>query len=509
MPREPIISGESAAAGDDLSRRLSALSPAARAELREALRNRAPANGIARRGDDGPAPLSFSQQRMWFLDQWEPASPTANGARAVRLHGALDVEALRRSLAAIVERHEILRTVYVVDGREPRQVSLRDWSLELPVFDLTSEPAEERESTLAQRLRAEARRGFDLERDLMVRPAIFRLGSSESVLLLTMHHIASDAASDRVLNRELAELYEAHVAQRAPRLAELPFQYADYAVWQRERLRGPLLQPLIDYWRETLAGAPARLRLPTDRARDPVQRHNGVHRYVSYVDLGRAVADLARREGTTVFIALLAAFDALLYRFTGQDDILIGSPVAARNEVGLEVLIGFFTNTLVLRNRLTGNPTFSDLLKRVRETTVGALAHQELPFERLVESLNVRRDPSFNPLFQVNFRAQAEARELLQLPGLRTVGAIPIDIGFSRFDLALELQVDEDDLGGYFEYDDELFDAATIDTLAADFEQLVSRVAAAPETPILTLVPPRTRRVARGSLIPRTPTDGR
>jgi hypothetical protein len=503
VPRDPTTAG-SAGAGEDLARRLSELSPEARAELREALRHRSTPTGIARRSAGGPAPLSFSQQRMWFLDQWEPASPTANGARAVRLRGDLDLQALRRALAAIVDRHEILRTVYVVEAREPRQVPLDTWSIALPVTDLVSEPPERREAALTRLLREEARQGFDLARDVMVRARLFRLGAAEHVLLLTMHHIASDAASDRVFNRELAELYGAFAAGRAPELAELPFQYADYAVWQRERLQGPLLEQLVAYWRAALADAPPRLQLPTDRVRGPVQRHNGVHRYVSYRELGDGVADLARREGTTVYITLLAAFDALLYRFTGQDDIVVGSPVAARNEPGMDALIGFFTNTLVLRNRLVGNPTFRELLTRVRTTTVGALAHQELPFEKLVETLNVPRDPSFNPLFQVNFRAQAEPRELLRLPGLATMGPIPIDIGFSRFDLALELHVDGSGLAGYFEYDEELFDPATIDALAADFEELLRSAVAAPATPILALIAPRRPRVAHGGRIPRT-----
>ena len=237
----------------------------------------------------------------------------------------------------------------------------------------------------------------------------------------------------------------------------------------------------------------------------PCKRHRGRHRYVAFDGaLGAEITALARREGVTVYIALLAAFDALLYRFTGQEDILVGSPFAGRNESELEGLIGFFTNTLVLRNRLAGNPTFRELLGRVRASTAGALAHQELPFEKLVESLQVRRDPSFNPLFQVNFRANAQERQLLELPGVRTVGSIDIDIGFSRFDLALELQIEGGELGGYFEYDEDLFDAATIDLLAADFEQLVRKVVVAPETPILALGPRRTGAAQNRSPIPRT-----
>ncbi len=498
-------SAEPPGSDGDLARRVGSLSPRELAELREALRRRASSTGIPRRTGGGPAPLSFSQQRMWFLDQWEPGSPTNNGARALRLEGDLDTDALARGLSAVVERHEILRTRYTVEEREPVQAPIEDWSLELPVVDLAGVAADSRDAELARLLREASRRGFDLGADLMLRPTLFRLSPTEHVLLLSLHHIAFDAASDRVFNRELAELYRAFVEGRTPQLPELPIQYADYAVWQRQRLQGPVLEKLLSYWKGALADAPERLRLPTDHARPAVQGHRGEHRYVSFDGaLGADIAALARQEGVTVFILLLAAFNTLLYRFTGQEDILVGSPFAGRNETELEGLIGFFTNTLVLRNRLAGNPTFRELLTRVRESTVGALAHQDMPFEKLVESLQVRRDPSFNPLFQVNFRANAQERQLLQLPGVRTAGSIDIDIGFSRFDLALELQIEGGELGGYFEYDEDLFDAATIDSLAADFEQLVRKVVVSPETPILALVPRRAGAGQKRSPIPRT-----
>ena len=397
---------------DELARRLETLSPEQRAQLRETLRRRTSSSEtIPRRHERGSAPLSFSQQRMWFLDQLEPDSPTNNGARALRLRGPLDKAALERAFTALVERHEILRTVYVVEQREPSQVALEHWSLPLSVVDLSNVPAGRREEELNRRLREESRRPFQLAADLMLRPTLFRVGEDEHVLLYVLHHIAYDASSDRVLNRELAELYGANLEQRKPQLAELPIQYADYAVWQRERLRGPLLDELTAYWRSALEDTPERLRLPTDRARAAVQLHRGRHRYVAFDGrLGEAVARLGRQNGATPYMTLLAAFDALLYGFTGQDDVVIGSPVSGRNHIELEPLIGYFSNTLVLRNRLVGNPTFMELLARVRATTTGAIAHQELPFEKLVEILRVRRDPSFNPLFQVNFRAEAHAR---------------------------------------------------------------------------------------------------
>jgi hypothetical protein len=471
---------------------MDSLTPEKQALLREVLRRRGAVTTIPQRGDSGPAPLSFSQHRMWFLDQLQPGAPTQNGARAFRFVGELDVDALERALRGVVQRHESLRTVFVADRGEPRQIALEEWTLHLPVVDLQSFPAESRERELQDRLRDESRRSFDLAASLMVRPTLFRLGPQEHVLLLAMHHIAYDASSDRILNREVAELYDASRRNRAPDLPEPLIQYADYAVWQRKRLQGPVLNELVSYWQRTLGDAPERLRLPTDRSRPTVQEHRGRHRYFSFEGgVGTAVAKLARSEGATTFMTMLAAFDTLLYRFAGGDDIVVGSPVAGRSHVELEGLIGFFTNTLVLRNRLNGDPTFRELIRRVRESTAGAIAHQELPFEKLVECLRVRHDPSFNPIFQVNFRAHAEPRALLELPGVSNMGVVPIDIGFSRFDLALELQVDADAVSGYFEYDEQLFDPETVDALTADLEELLQRIVAAPDTRVLALLPKR------------------
>ena len=485
---------------------MDSLTPEKRALLREALRRRGAATSIPPRGETGPAPLSFAQHRMWFLDQWEPGGPTQNGARAIRFLGELDVDALERALVAVVDRHESLRTIFLAEGGEPRQIANESWTLQLPVVDLQSVPSATRENQLQDRLRSESRRGFDLAADLMVRPTLFRLGPSEHVLLLAMHHIAFDASSDRAFNAEVSELYDAFRTGRAPELPALPIQYADYAVWQRGRLQGRLLDELVSYWRATLGDAPERLRLPTDRSRPALQRHRGAHRYFALEDnLVDAVRTLARTEGATTYMTLLAAFNTLLYRFTGEEDIVIGSPVAGRSHVELEGLIGFFTNTLVLRNRLRGNPSFRELIRSVRKTTADALAHQELPFEKLVECLKLRRDPGFNPLFQVNFRAQAETRALLELPGVTTAGAVPVDLGFSRFDLALELRVDDGVLSGYFEYDEDLFDVSTIDALRADLEELLRRAIAAPDTRILALLPGRrTSRAQSPRPIPRS-----
>jgi Condensation domain len=460
------------------------LSPAKRALLERALLRRRESSAslvtIQRRLTAGPAPLSFAQQSMWFLDQWEPGAPTFNGARALRLRGVLDRDALERSLRTVIERHESLRTVIVPGGAEPLQRAMEEWSFELELVPGT-------EAELDGQLRDLSRRPFDLTCDLMLRATLVELGGEDHMLLLGMHHIAADAHSDTVLFTELAECYAADRGGRPAELAALPIQYADYAVWQREHLRGQKLEELRSYWARTLEGAPELLRLPTDRPRLPVQRTEGSHHHI---ELDRTLADglvaLGRDEGATLFITMLAAFTTLLYRLSGEEDIVIGSPIANRNNLELQGLIGFFTNTLALRTRLGGNPSFREVIGRARETALGAYAHQALPFERVVEAVAPKRDPSYNPLFQVNFRAQATERPVLGLDGL-DVEPIAVDIGFSRFDLALELELGPHALGGYFEYDRDLFDTASIESFEANLRTLLEQVVAQPDAPILAL----------------------
>ncbi len=482
-----------------------ALSPAKRALLERALLRRRETAGaeleIRRRALPGPAPLSFAQQRMWFLEQWEPGSPTFNGARALRLRGAIDVAALERSLRSVIERHESLRTV-VVPGAEPLQMALEEWSFELAVVP---GPNASGTGELGVLLRELARKAFDLTADLMLRATLVPLAAEDHVLLLVMHHIAADAHSDGVLFAELAECYEAARDGRAPRLAELPIQYADYAVWQRERLQGDLLEELRSYWARTLEGAPELLRLPTDRPRLAVQRHEGSHH--SFV-LDRRLADdllaLGQEEGATLFITMLGAFATLLYRLSGEEDIVIGSPIANRNNLELQGLIGFFTNTLALRTRLGGNPSFREVLRRARSGALGAYAHQDLPFEKVVETVAPKRDPGHNPLFQVNFRAQASERPTLKLAGVE-IEPIAVDIGFSRFDLALELELGVEALAGYFEYDRDLFDTASIFGFEESLRALLTQVVERPDAPILalTLEAPAGSRRAGGHSIRR------
>jgi hypothetical protein len=390
------------------------------------------------------------------------------------------VDALRGAFETVIERHQSLRTVFSGD-REPVQIVLERWSFELPVT------AVEDLDTIQPLLRERSREPFDLTSDLMLRATLLELGSNDHVLLVTMHHIAADAHSDGVLFSELAECYTAACAGREPRLPELPIQYADFAVWQRERLQGAELERLTSYWAAALEGAPELLRLPTDRPRPAVQRHEGSHqRFVLERDLGEALTALGREQGATFFMTMLAVFAVLLYRLSGEEDVVIGSPIANRNDLELQNLIGFFTNTMALRVRVGGNPSFREVLARARVTALGAYDHQDLPFEKVVEKQAPRRDPSYNPLFQVNFRAQATERPVLKLPEI-AIEPLAVDIGFSRFDLALELELGPTALAGYFEYNSDLFDGSTVTGFEQDLRAMLEQILRDPDEPVLAL----------------------
>jgi hypothetical protein len=376
---------------------------------------------------------------------------------------------------------------------------LEDFDFELARLSAT-------EAELQELLRTLSREPFDLAKDLMLRATLIEIQPEEHVLLIRMHHIAADAHSDRVLFSELSELYNAAAEGRPPQLPELPIQYADFAVWQRERLSGAALDELVSYWSGQLEGAPELLRLPTDRPRPSVQRHDGAHHALA---LPRSLVDplaaLGREQGATFFMTMLAVFATLLYRISGEPDVVVGSPIANRNNLELQGLIGFFTNTIALRTRLDGNPSFREIIARARQAALGAYAHQDMPFEKVVEALRPRRDPSYNPLFQVNFRAQESERPALQLAGL-TTEPITVDIGFSRFDLALELELRGEQLTGYFEYDRDLFLESTAIELTEDLAALLTAAGAEPDAPILELRLPhgrRSRRAPQGRSISR------
>ncbi|WP_147333293.1 condensation domain-containing protein, partial [Archangium gephyra] len=333
----------------------------------------------------GPLPLSFAQQRLWFLDQLEPDSPLYNLPAAIRLEGTLDLAALRHGFQELVRRHESLRTTFRSEAGQPLQVIAPSVSFPLELIELSGVPSEQREAEVLRLAQEDAQRPFNLSTGPLFRTHLLRLSANEHVLLLNMHHIISDGWSSGVLVRELAALYEAHLQGKPAALPELAVQYADYALWQRQ-WRSEVLEQQLSYWSKQLAGMPQALELPTDKARPPVQSFRGASiPVVLSKPLSEKLEQLCEREGVTPFMALLAAFQLLLSRYSGQEDIAVGSPIAGRQQAELEGLIGFFVNTLVLRSRVDARASFRSLLSQVRSTTLDAFEHQDVPFEKLVE----------------------------------------------------------------------------------------------------------------------------
>jgi amino acid adenylation domain-containing protein len=417
---------------------------------------------------------SFAQQRLWFLDQLDPGNTVYNLPSALRLLGSLDVAAVQKSLSEIVRRHEALRTTFEsVDGR-PVQIISPAEEINLPVLDLSALEVESRESRVRQEATDEGRRSFDLARGPLLRVKLLKLGDEAHVLLVTTHHMVADGWSQRVLRHELATLYEAYREGRPSPLPELPIQYADYACWQHELLSGRVLEDQLAYWKQQLADTPAVLELPTDFPRPAVQSHRGAHLPLS-IDphLTAQLKELGRREGVTLFMLMLAAYEVLLYRYTGQTEVVVGMPIANRTQAETEALIGFFVNTLALRVSLAGEPSWRELLQSVREATLGALAHQGLPFEKLVEELRPAREMSHHPLFQVTFTFQnAPKKEVVELKGL-TLSTVKTEADTAIADLSLVLTETTDSLEGGINYSTDLFVETTVKKMAAHYEQLL------------------------------------
>ncbi|HWS88833.1 MAG TPA: amino acid adenylation domain-containing protein, partial [Pyrinomonadaceae bacterium] len=422
---------------------------------------------------DGALPVSFAQQRLWFIDQLDPHSSQYNSPAALRLTGSLDMGALRRTLSEVVRRHESLRTTFAsVDG-QPVQLVHRPRPFPLPVVDLRALPAAERRSVSGKLAAEDARRPFDLSAGPLLRAALVRESEHEHVALFTMHHIVSDAWSMGVLIKEIVALYRAYLEGRPSPLPELEVQYADYAVWQREWLRGEVLEQQVEYWREQLAGAPAVLELPTDKPRGAMQRHRaGRYAFSLDAELSEGLRKLSRREGATLFMTLLAGWQLLLSRYSGQDDVVVGTPIANRHRAEVEPLIGFFANTLALRARLDAGQSFRELLAQVKETTLGAYAHQDLPFEKLVEELQPERSLSHSPIFQVTFSFQNTPSEPLVLPGL-TLSPVSSEADSTKFDLSLLAGEDGRGLRMMLAYNAGLFEAESIERMAVHFERLL------------------------------------
>ncbi|HKY27538.1 MAG TPA: amino acid adenylation domain-containing protein [Pyrinomonadaceae bacterium] len=431
-----------------------------------------------------PLPLSFAQQRLWFLNELEGDSAFYNVPWAVQLRGELNVDALRKALDTIISRHETLRTRFGVEAGQPFQIISDNLNLPLSITDLSELPNSALEEEAKRLGTIEARQRFDLQTGPLIRSRLLRLRTGDHILYVTSHHIVSDGWSIGIFLKELTELYESFVLGRPPRLPELAIQYADYAVWQRKWLQGDLLQKQLTYWKQQLRGSPALLELPKDRPRPAVQTFNGATRTLQLEpELTKALNELSRQEGVTLFMTLLAAFQLLLSRYAAQEDIVVGSPIAGRNQEEIEPLIGFFVNTLLLRTDLGGNPTFRELLSRVREVALGAYANQELPFEKLVDELQPERSLSHAPLFQVMFALQNAPRAEFKLSGL-SLRRIRVPTKTSKFDLTLFAMEIAETLNLTIEYNTDLFDEARIERMLEHLQTLLNDVVRQPEARI-------------------------
>ena len=472
----------------ELADRLARLTPAQRRllELRRGEAAAAPAapaapGDIPARGEE-PAPLSFSQRRLWFLDRMEPGSAFYNLPSAVRLRGALDVPALERALGEIVARHAVLRSVFREVAGEPVQAPLPPRPFVLSVDALPGAG----DAALRAGLAAEARRPFDLAQGPPFRARLFRVGADDHALMVTLHHVVGDAWSFGVLFRELGALYGAFSRGEPSPLPALPIQYADYAAWQRQHGTPELLKPQMEWWTERLKGAPDLLELPADRPRPAVQKFRGGRQHLQLsAELTNRLRNIGGEHGATLFMVLLAAWQTLLARHTGSEDVVVGSPIVGRNRAETEGLIGVFVNTLALRTDLSGDPSFRALVERVRRTALDAYARQDLPFESLVEALRIPRDLSRQPLFQAMLMLH-RPQGAFALPGLRCE-PVEADPGTSIFDLGLYAWDRPQGLGAMLEYNADLFDAATAARFVDRFRTLLDGIAADPDAPLSRL----------------------
>ncbi|WP_164003052.1 non-ribosomal peptide synthetase, partial [Pyxidicoccus caerfyrddinensis] len=432
-------------------------------------------------------PLSFAQQRLWFLDQLVPGSALYNMPAPLRLEGTLDTAALERSLSELVRRHEVLRTSFPEEAGQPLQVIAPPAPLPLECVDLSALPADAREAEARRLIEAECRKPFSLAQGPLLRALLLKLANAEHVLLLNVHHIASDGWSVGVLAREVVALYEAFSQGRPSPLPELPVQYADFAAWQRQWLQGETLEAQFSYWRQHLAGAPQVLELPTDKPRPATQSYRGATlSRLMPATLSQALSALCQREGVTSFMALLAGFQSLLSRYSGQTDVVVGTDIAGRTHADTEGLIGFFINQLVMRGDLSGDPTFRELLGRTRKATLGAYAHQDVPFEELVRVLNPERSLAHAPIFQVKLVLQNTPTIELRVPGLTFRGA-ENDTGSSKFDLTLSIQEGPEGLACMANYSTDLFLANTMARMLAHLQVLLEAAVAHPDTHLSSL----------------------
>ena len=436
-------------------------------------------NTIPRRQGGGPAPLSVEQQRLWFFNQLEPGSPLYNMPIASRLRGPLNPEALQQAMDIVVARHEVLRTRIV--GQDPTPTIDAPSRVPMETIDLRQFPAAQREAEARRLLEVEAKIPFDLSRDLMVRAALVRLDEQDWIFLVLMHHIASDDWSWRVFCSEVAVAYAAIISNRSVELPEPAIQYGDFSAWQKEWLRGNVLEKQLSYWRKQLEDVPPVLELPPDRPRPVSQTFRGACEWMKFSPaLSEKINALSQAGGFTPYMILLAAFQTLLHRYTGQEDIVVGSPVAGRSRASLEKVIGLFVNMLVVRTKLDGNPAFYELLHRTQATVLEALAHQDLPFEKLVEELQPERSASHSPLVQVMFALQDELSDNLKLSGM-AISQFPLDPGTAKFDLTFTMVKSGAEFNCCAEYNSDLFEAATVRRMLGHYQKLLEGIAANPD----------------------------
>ncbi len=475
----------------EFNHRISSLSPEKRAIFERYLREQDTAvheePKIPRREASEHVPLSYAQQRLWFLDQFETGSPVYNITKTFEIIGLIDAKKLEMSLNKVVQHHESLRTIFSVVRGDPVQIILPSLTLKLLLIDLREIPETLRQTELLHLIAKEARCPFDLTKAPLLRVTLLRLHEDNHILLVTVHHIVSDGWSMGVLFREISLLYNSFCAGTPSSLPELPVQYADFAVWQRQWLQDDILADQLSYWKKHLAGILPVLELPFDRPRPPIQAFHGKqHRSKLPMALVKALKAMSRKEEITLFMLALAVFNILLYRYTGQEDIIVGSPIANRNRSEIEDLIGFFVNTLILRTDLSGNPIIREILCRIREVCLGAYEHQDLPFDKLVEELQPKRTQSHSPIFNVMFAFQNTPQSSPDLNGL-SFNQLEIDNGTAKFDLALSMFEKADELHMIWEYNTDLFYDTTIERMAGHFQTLLEGIVSNPDCSITEL----------------------
>ena len=440
-----------------------------------------PIKPISRNND---IPLSFSQKRLWFLNLLESESTAYHNYAALKLTGKLNISALEKTIEEIVRRHEILRTNFVMKNENPVQVINSPSGLNFPIIDLQSLPESEKSTAAQRKVIEEQTKVFDLSNGSLLRVSLIKLEAESHILSLVMHHIVTDGWSTGIFIRELSSLYQTFSEEKPSTLPELSVQYADFAYWQRQWLSQELRDANLNYWKQQLAGAPGLLELPSDRPRPAIQTFRGsIESFRVSSTITQKLKTLSQDSGATLFMTLLSAFVVLLSRYSNQDDIVVGSPIANRDRSEVEPLIGFFINTLVLRTQLEGDPNFSDVLKQVRQVTLESYARQDVPFEQLVEALQPERSLSYSPLFQVMFILQNAPMDKLELPGL-SLTPLSGDNVTAKFDLTLSMREIDTELEGLLEYNTDIFDAATIIRMGEHFQQLLEAVLANPEQPV-------------------------